>query len=68
MCETEHKLQVHTALFDEWEKIQAHIHGINADLRYPSLDEQTKSDLLEDMAGLKRRKAHLATFLGFDKT
>ena len=68
MRQAEHQQQMHTNSFDEREKIRANIRAIREDLRNPSLDQESKSDLLEDMAGLKKRKNFLATFLGFDTT
>ena len=64
MREVEHDRQGHKDLLDEWEKLQYNIRLLRRDLR-ESTDEDTKTELLEDIEGLVRKKNVLSLQLGF---
>jgi hypothetical protein len=63
--EKELSLREHKSMFDEWERIQVNLRSLREDMRNPSIDEDTKSDMRDDVAGLAKRKNELAIKLGF---
>jgi hypothetical protein len=62
--EDEHRQQTHKLLFEEWERIQTNIRLLRKDIHEDWMDDDTKTELQDDIDALVKRKNELAVELG----
>jgi hypothetical protein len=62
--EDEHRQQTHKLLFEEWERIQTNIRLLRKDIHEDWMDDDTKTELQDDIDALAKRKNELAVELG----